>query len=48
MTLFIVIIFDVQVNVRVERAEGDVLRIERESEAEGLAQEQVEIMRNTS
>ena len=46
MTLLIVIFFCVQVNVRVERAEGDVLRIERESEAEGLAQEQVEIIRN--
>ena len=48
LTLLIVIFFCVQVNVRVERAEGDVLRIERESEAEGIAQEQVEIMRNTS
>ena len=28
-------------NIRLERAEGDALRIDREAEAEGLAQEQV-------
>lgn len=34
----------IKVNIRVERAEGEAIRIEREAEAECIAQEQVRIL----
>lgn len=34
----------IKVNIRVERAEGEAIRIEREAEVECIAQEQVRIL----